>query len=147
MESFLLTDAVALSSTHAQFGAGVDQIHLDGFGCNGSESNLTECSHGFTVSCSWHSRSAGVRCQGTKIKFIYREMEIYMDQIFTVFSQTTNILAVKISAKNFQTPLHFQISFVKTDTIFMLKQTPLRVRIFFVKTDTIFMLKQTPFSC
>ena len=155
MESFLLTDAVALSSTHTQFGAGVDQIHLDGFGCNGSESNLTECSHGFTVSCSWYSRSAGVRCQGTKIKFIYREMEIYKDQIFTVFSQTTNILAVKISPKKFQTPLRFRIFllkqtplhvrnfFVKTHTIFMLKQTPLHVRIFFVKTDTIFMLKQT----
>ena len=86
MESFLLTDAVALSSTHTKFGAAVDQIHLDGFGCNGSESNLTECSHGFTVSCSWHFRSAGVRCQGTKIKFICREMEIYMDQIFSFLS-------------------------------------------------------------
>ena len=83
MESFLLTDAVAFSST--QFGAGVDQIYLDGVGCNGSESNLTKCSHGFTVSCSWHSRSAEVRCQGTKIKFIYRDMEIYMDK-FSQFS-------------------------------------------------------------
>jgi len=57
------TDAVAFTNAH--FGAGIGPIHLDNVDCSGSESNLTECSRSFTVSCySDHLEDAGVRCQG-----------------------------------------------------------------------------------
>ena len=56
------TDAVAF--TNAYFGGGVGPIYLDNVGCSGSESNLTECSRSFIVSCYSHSDDAGVRCQG-----------------------------------------------------------------------------------
>ena len=56
-------DAVAFSSAH--FGAGVGPIYLDGVGCSGSESNLTDCPSSSFVSCTnGHSEDAGVRCQG-----------------------------------------------------------------------------------
>ena len=56
------TDAVAFTNAH--FGAGVGPIYLDNVACSGSESNLTECSRSFIVSCYSHSEDAGVRCQG-----------------------------------------------------------------------------------
>ena len=60
---FVSVGAVAFSSAH--FGAGIGPIHLDNVDCSGSESNLTDCSHSFNVTCSNdHSQDAGVRCQG-----------------------------------------------------------------------------------
>ena len=57
------TDAVAFTNAH--FGAGVGPIHLDNVDCSVSESNLTECSRSFAVSCyNDHLEDAGVRCQG-----------------------------------------------------------------------------------
>ena len=57
------TDAVAFTNAH--FGAGIGPIHLDNVDCSGSESNLTECSRSFAVSCyNDHLEDAGVRCQG-----------------------------------------------------------------------------------
>ena len=57
------TASVAFSNAH--FGAGAGPIYLANIGCSGSESNLTDCSHNFTVSCNnGHSEDAGVRCQG-----------------------------------------------------------------------------------
>ena len=63
MDAFLLTDAVAFSTAH--FGAGTGTIYLDRVDCSGSETNLTDCTRGFTVSCfGGHTQDAGVRCQG-----------------------------------------------------------------------------------
>ena len=57
------TASVTFSNAH--FGAGAGPIYLANVGCSGSEGNLTDCSHNFTVSCySGHSEDAGVRCQG-----------------------------------------------------------------------------------
>ena len=56
------TDAVAYSS--AIFGASTAQTHLDDVACNGSESNLMNCSRSSFVSCHSSRRGAGVRCQG-----------------------------------------------------------------------------------
>ena len=59
----LLLDAVAFINAH--FGAGIGPIHLDNVACSGSESNLTDCPHSSTISCTnGHSQDAGVRCQG-----------------------------------------------------------------------------------
>ena len=59
----MLTDAVAFSTAH--FGAGTGTIYLGGVDCSGSETNLTNCTQGLTVSCfGGHSQDAGVRCQG-----------------------------------------------------------------------------------
>jgi len=59
---YLTQGAVAFSNAH--FGAGVGPIYLDNVHCSGSESNLTDCSRSFTVSCnSGHREDAGVRCQ------------------------------------------------------------------------------------
>jgi len=55
-------DAVAFTNGH--FGVGVGPIFLDIGGCNGSEDNLIDCSHGSTGSCNSHNDDAGVRCQG-----------------------------------------------------------------------------------
>ena len=60
---FNSTDAVAFRNAH--FGGGIGTIHLDGVGCTGGETNLTNCSRSSTVSCfHGHSQDAGVRCQG-----------------------------------------------------------------------------------
>ena len=60
---FISTDAVAFRNAH--FGGGIGTIHLDGVGCTGGETNLTDCSRSSTVSCfHGHSQDAGVRCQG-----------------------------------------------------------------------------------
>ena len=57
------TDAVAFSNAH--FGRGVGPINLDDVDCSGSESNILDCSHSYSVSCSIsHYDDAGVRCQG-----------------------------------------------------------------------------------
>ena len=62
-DTYLCTGAVAFSNAH--FGAGVGPIYLDNVHCSGSESNLTDCSRSFTVSCNrGHHKDAGVRCQG-----------------------------------------------------------------------------------
>ena len=64
-DAFMLTDAVAFSTAH--FGAGTGTIYLNRVGCGGSETNLTDCTRGITVSCfGSHSQDAGVRCQGLK---------------------------------------------------------------------------------
>ena len=66
------TDAVAFGSAH--FGAGTGTIYLDGVGCTGSESNLTDCSRSSTVSCfRGHSEDAGVRCQGSCIVSTFQD--------------------------------------------------------------------------
>ena len=61
---FFSIDAVAFSNAH--FGAGNGPIHLHVVGCNGSETNLTDCpevrSHNYCL--QGHSEDAGVRCQG-----------------------------------------------------------------------------------
>ena len=55
--------AVAFSSAH--FGAGTGPIHLDDVDCSGTESNITDCPHSSTITCTnGHSQDAGVRCQG-----------------------------------------------------------------------------------
>ena len=62
-DAFMLTDAVAFSRAH--FGAGTGTIYLNHVGCSGSETNLTDCPRGLTVSCfGAHTQDAGVRCQG-----------------------------------------------------------------------------------
>ena len=62
-ECLLFLDAVAFINAH--FGAGTGPIHLDNVDCSGSESNLTDCQHSSTISCTnGHSQDAGVRCQG-----------------------------------------------------------------------------------
>ena len=64
----MLTDAVAFSTAH--FGAGTGTIYLNRVGCSGSETNLTDCTRGLTVSCfGSHSQDAGVRCQGQRQLF------------------------------------------------------------------------------
>ena len=68
MDAFMLTDAVAFSTAH--FGAGTGTIYLNRVGCSGSETNLTDCTRGLTVSCfGSHSQDAGVRCQGQRQLF------------------------------------------------------------------------------
>ena len=76
-DAFILTDAVAFSTAH--FGAGTGRIFLDDVGCTGSETNLTECTRGLTVSCfGGHMQDAGVRCQGL-------ETTVHNGAIFHVF--------------------------------------------------------------
>ena len=66
----IFTDAVAFGNAH--FGTGTGAIYLDGVGCTGSESNLTDCSRSSTVSCTYgHTEDAGVRCQGASAMFTY----------------------------------------------------------------------------
>ena len=70
------TDAVAFSSAH--FGAGVGPIYLDNVDCDGSESNLINCSNSSFFSCySGHSEDAGVRCQGRHLHIVdlYSELD------------------------------------------------------------------------
>ena len=60
---FSISGALAFRGAH--FGTGAGPIHLDDVACSGSESNLTDCSHSLTVTCTnGHSQDAGVRCQG-----------------------------------------------------------------------------------
>ena len=58
-----LSGAIALGGAH--FGTGAGSFHLDNVSCSGSESNITDCSVSFTVTCTnGHLQDAGVRCQG-----------------------------------------------------------------------------------
>ena len=56
-------DATAISNSY--FGEGSGPYHLSSVGCNGHESNLTECSHS---AIGFHNclpgNDAGVRCDG-----------------------------------------------------------------------------------
>ena len=63
--TFMATDAVAFHRAH--FGAGTGPIHLNNVHCNGSETNLINCSHNSLFHCSsGHSKDVGIRCQGTQ---------------------------------------------------------------------------------
>ena len=75
MSTIMPTDAVSFSS--ARFGAGVGPIYLDNVDCNGSESNLTNCSYSSIFSCyNGHSEDAGVRCQGRHLHYTVLHPEL-----------------------------------------------------------------------
>ena len=59
---FDFTHVGAVAYDNAAFGAGVGTSLFSSVNCNGSESNLLECSYN-TNGCS-HANDAGVRCQG-----------------------------------------------------------------------------------
>ena len=76
MSTIMPTDAIAYSSAH--LGAGVGPIYLDNVDCEGSESNLTNCSYSSFFSCyNGHLEDAGVRCQGRHlhITVLHAELE------------------------------------------------------------------------
>ena len=56
-------DAIGVTRTQT-FGVGVGNIYLDDVGCEGTETNLTQCSHrGVGISNCRHTEDAGVICR------------------------------------------------------------------------------------
>lgn len=56
----------------ATFGVGIGKIYLDDVACEGTEMNLTECTHrGAGITNCRHTEDAGVICRRKKLKSPY----------------------------------------------------------------------------
>ena len=73
---FFATDAVAFLNSHFGASTGPRTVYLDEVQCTGRETNLTDCPHSSTISCSSVHSYAGVRCQGLENIVAFDLLEI-----------------------------------------------------------------------
>ena len=62
---FVPTDAVTFSNPHFGADTSAGSIYMENVNCKGSETNLIDCPHSFTVNCTNGTlEEVGVKCQG-----------------------------------------------------------------------------------